>query len=60
MLLKGAGEDKITPLVVQRLRVSAPRAGVVGLIPGWGTYIRHAAEEGQKKKEKEKKKTIVF
>ena len=34
-------------------------AGGMGLIPGWGTKIPHAAEHGQKKKKKiEKKKEI--
>ena len=57
--MKGAGEGKITPLVVQWLRVLAPRAGVVGLIPVWGTKISHAAEYGQKKKEKEEEKIAL-
>ena len=41
-----------TSLVVQRLRLSAPTAGGVGSISGWGTKIPHASRCGQKVKKK--------
>ena len=37
-----------TSLVVQWLSLHAARAGIVGLIPGWGTKIPHAMQHGQK------------
>ena len=39
-----------TSLVVQWLRLCAPNAGGMGLVPGWGTKILHATQLGQKKK----------
>ena len=39
-----------TSLAVQWLRRHAPNAGGMGLIPGWGTKIPHAAWHGKKKK----------
>ena len=45
-----------TSLEVQWLRPFTSNAGGVGLIPGWGTKIPHAAEHGQKVKKKKKKK----
>ena len=45
-----------TSLVVQWLRLESSNAGDMGLNPGMGTKIPHAAEPGQKKK-KEKKKS---
>ena len=41
-----------TSLVVQWLRLESSNAGDMGLIPGMGTKIPHAAEPGQKKKRK--------
>ena len=43
-----------TSLVVQWLKLFTSNAGGVGLIPGWGTKIAHAAEHGQKWKKKKK------
>ena len=42
-----------TSLVVQWLRLKSSNAGYMGLIPGMGTKIPHAAGPGQKKKGKE-------
>ena len=39
-----------TSLVVQWLRVSASTAGVVGLIPGWGSSACHVVWPKKKKK----------
>ena len=39
-----------TSLVVKWLRLESSNAGDMGLIPGMGTKIPHAAEPGQKKK----------
>ena len=39
-----------TSLAVQWLRLHAPNAGGPGLIPGWGTKIPHAAQQGLKNK----------
>ena len=38
-----------TSLAVQWLRLQAPNAGGMGLLPGWGTKISQAAEHGLKK-----------
>ena len=38
-----------TSLAVQRLRLSAPNAGCVGLIPGQETKILHSTWHGQNK-----------
>ena len=46
-----------TSLVVQQLRVHASNAEGMGLIPGWGTKIPQAEQWGQKKRERERKKT---
>ena len=35
-------------LVVQKLRLHTANAGGVGVIPGQGTKISHAAQHGQK------------
>ena len=45
-----------TSLAVQWLRLCASQAGGVGLIPGQGTEIPHAAWCGQKRKGGKKKK----
>ena len=37
-------------MVVQWLRLHSPNAGGAGLIPGWGTKIKHATQHGPKKK----------
>ena len=39
---------KGTSLVGQGLRLGASNAGGAGLIPGWGTKIPYALEDGQK------------
>ena len=36
--------------MVQWLRLHSPNAGGTGLIPGWGTKIKHAIQHGPKKK----------
>ena len=50
-----------TFLVVQWLRLHVSTSGGMGLIPGWGTKITHAAGRGQKKKKNHNKcKWIEF
>ena len=44
-----------TSLVVQWLRLCASIAGGMGLIPGWGNKIPHAAQNKNLKKKKLKK-----
>ena len=38
-----------TSLVVQQLRFCTSTVGAMGLVPGWGTKISHAACRSQKK-----------
>ena len=47
-----------TSLAMQWLRLRASNAGGVGLIPGWGTKVPHAARLGQKKKKKKRNEYI--
>ena len=49
-----------TSLAVQWLRLRTPYTGGMGLIPGQGTKILHAAWCGQKKKKKEKTTDLLF
>ena len=42
-------ENSGTSLAVQWLRLRAPTAGGVGLIPDWGTKIPHAAQRRSQK-----------
>ena len=46
-----------TSLMVQWLRLHAPNAGGIGLIPGQGTKTPHAIWSGKSKKKKKKKPT---
>ena len=45
--------DGGTSLVAHWLRLCASNAGTLGLIPGWGMEIPHAAPQGQKKTRKQ-------
>ena len=45
-----------TSLVVQWLRFYATHAGGLGAIPGWGTKISHAAQQGPKLLNRRRKK----
>ena len=47
-------------LEVQWLRFCASNAGGMGLIPGQGTEVPHAAECGQKLKKKRKKVWVGY
>lgn len=47
-----------TSLMVQRLRLGASNAAVVGLIPGQGMKILHAAWRSQIEKRKRKEKVL--
>ena len=45
--------------MVQWLRLCTSNAGCMGLIPGWGTQIPHAAWHGPNKQEKNLKRNEV-
>ena len=45
-----------TSLAVQWLRCCTSSVADVGLIPGWGTKIPHAAQRGQKQKQRQTNK----
>ena len=49
-----------TSLVVQWLRLHAPNVGDMGLIPGWGTKILHAAWHDTKNKINKGKKNTAL